>query len=83
MSSDLGLIEKWVRQRGAQAVSMVSVKEFMTTGLDDSIVVQGKLKKELQKFFDLIKTTPGYAEADKLADEGGVGNSNQLTKSGT
>lgn len=58
-------------RKGKELVSMVAVKEFMIQALDESTngSSQKKLKEEFIKFFEIVKATEGYAEAERLADE--------------
>ena len=56
-----------------QAVNLVSVKEFMLSGLDESVPIQKRLKDEFTVFFKIVRETQGFAEAEKLADEGPLG----------
>lgn len=64
------LFKRYVSEKAPQLVTMVAVKEFMIDALDDSVLTQMRLKDEFKAFFDMIKKTPGYMEAERQADEG-------------
>ncbi|TNV82772.1 hypothetical protein FGO68_gene9238 [Halteria grandinella] len=89
ISKDRSTLTKWICQRAMQAVNLVSVKEFMVGGLDESVTIQKRLKEEFMLFFSIIREIPGFAEAEKLADEGPMAfstkgileGSTQITKS--
>ena len=62
------MLELWVKHRGAHLASILAVKEFMIAALDESIMIQKKIKEEVTIFFKHVRDTAGFANFEAAVD---------------
>ena len=53
-------VEDWIKAQGSYSANLIAVKDFMVSGLDDSILSQKQLKEQFKLFFECVYQSPSY-----------------------